>query len=63
MFHFITSLEGQKTFGTLTFSGGKEMKHWAKMVFNVLFISLLKRPAINVTSESVIRICQNMGFL
>ena len=37
MFHFITSLEGQKTFGTLTFSGGKEMKHWAKMVFKSVF--------------------------
>ena len=31
MYHFYTPLKRQKTFGFLTFLGGIEMGHWAKM--------------------------------
>ena len=31
MFHFLTPWKRQKIFGLLTFSGGIEMEHWAKM--------------------------------
>ena len=31
MFHFYTPIKRQKTKGSLTFSGGIEMKHWAKI--------------------------------
>ena len=31
MFHFYNPGKRQKTFGFLTFSGGIEMEHWAKM--------------------------------
>ena len=31
MFHFSTPSKRQKTFGFLTFSGGREMEHWAKI--------------------------------
>ena len=31
MFHFYTPWKRQKIFGFLTFSGGIELKHWAKM--------------------------------
>ena len=31
MFHFHTSWKRQKSFNFLTFSGGVEMEHWAKL--------------------------------
>ena len=31
MFHFYTAWKRQKTFGFLTFSGGVEFEHWARM--------------------------------
>ena len=50
VFQFYTRWKSQKTKGFLTFSGGIEMEHWAKMGKKILVILdlLLRRTLVNL---------------
>ena len=58
MFHFHTSWKRQKSFNFLTFSGGVEMEHWAKLgedVSRILQVSQCSVGFRNTTSVEIFK--------